>query len=279
MHKKLLCGLLLVIAGGIWYYFGLVQEMAKGQNPAGASVSQTPANALPKAGPDKAVALPAGIPVLMYHSISNEPDNDAVISPKLFKEQMQFLYKNQYTPISLDQLYSYLNGGRDLPAKPVVITFDDGYRDTYEIAYPVLKQYGFISVLFIPASEIGQRLSAAELAEMKAAGMEIASHSYTHRDLSTLSRQEQLAEIVKSKEVLDRLLSQDTRHFCYPYSGYDPATLEILKEKGFKLAVTTTPGWARPGDDFLLIKRIWMGNSVDLSRFEERLTRENYSIL
>ncbi|MBP2639490.1 MAG: pgaB 2 [Firmicutes bacterium] len=227
----------------------------------------------------EAKAFPPGVPVLMYHSIGEEPNNDAVISKERFVEQMKYLHESGYHPVSLDDLHDYLALKKELPLKPVVITFDDGYRDTYEIAMPVLKQYGFRSVLFFPVGKDGGRLSWAELREMKASGMEIASHSYNHRSMDGLSRAEQAQEIQNSKKTLDQNLNQNTRWFCYPNGRYGPETLELLKANGFTVAVTTEPGWVKPGDHPLTLRRIWMGNSVDLKHFEERLTREKYSIL
>lgn len=228
---------------------------------------------------EQPVSFSGGVPVLMYHSVGEEANNDAVISVALFKEHMLYLHQNGYQPISLSQLQAYLQGKSGLPAKPVVLTFDDGYRDTYEVVIPILKQYGFKSVLFIPAGDTGQRLSWQEIREIKKSGMEISSHSFHHRELGGLSRAEQLDEVAKSKEVLDRMLGQNTQYFCYPNGSYDDDTFRALREQGFSLAVTTNPGWAKPGDNLLALPRVWMGNGVDLKRFKERLTREDYSIL
>lgn len=243
---------------------------------------QTPAVAPPVKQESKPVAktpLPAGIPILMYHSVGEEKNNDAVISKALFAEQMAFLSSHNYTPISLDDLHAYLNGKGDLPAKPVVLTFDDGYRDTYEVVFPILKKYGFKSVLFIPATFAGERLSWQELKEMKAAGMQIESHSLTHRDLGDMSPAEQAEEIVKSKEILDKALGQSTRYFCYPNGSYNQETLKLLRQNGYLLAVTLHPGWVKPGDEPLTLSRVWIGNGVDLAHFEERLSRSDYSML
>lgn len=219
---------------------------------------------------------PPGVPVLMYHKIGDEPNNDAVISREKFLEQMDYLHQNRYHPISLEELYAYLTRGEKLPPRPVVITFDDGYRDTYEVALPVLKQYGFKSALFIPGMQVGRRLSREELLEMKAAGMEVAAHGFYHRSLGMLSPREQEEEIRKSKEILDRTLGQDTRFFCYPNGSYNRETLRILREAGFVMAFTMEPGWAKPGDNLLALKRIWMGNRISPAHLQERLTREDY---
>jgi len=271
MNKKLVICILLVLVGGL-SYAGLLPFVQQ-EKP----LARYPAPTAPPSEP--LLALPAGVPVLMYHSIGSEQNNDAVIAKERFIEQMAYLYQHNYHPISLAELEAYLINRKELPLKPVMITFDDGYRDTYEIALPVLKQYRFTSVLFIPAGDVGQRLSWQELQEMKAAGMEIASHSVNHRSLGDLSSKEQQREIGDSKERLDRFLSQNTRYFCYPNGSYTKETVQLLQANGYNLAFTINPGWVKPGDNPFTLRRIWMGNSVDLAHLEERLTKENYSIL
>ena len=230
--------------------------------------------------PDKQImAVPHGVPVLMYHKIGDEAHNDAVISKERFAEQMAFLYNQQYNPVTLDQLHDYIVEKKPLPLRPVVITFDDGYRDTYEIAMPILKQYGFRSTLFLPAGEVGKNISWDELRQMKAAGMDIGSHSLTHTELAGLSRDVQAREIGLAKEIFDRELQQNTRWFCYPYGVFDNTTKNLLKANGITVAVTIQPGWAKAGDDVLTLRRVWMGNQVTLKHFAERITREDYPIL
>lgn len=226
--------------------------------------------------PTQAMAVPIGVPILMYHKIGSEVKNDAVISPARFTEQMAYLHQNGYNPVTLDELYGYLTEKKPLPLKPVVLTFDDGYRDTYEIAMPLLKKYGFRSMMFIPAGDVGKNISWAELREMKAAGMAIGSHSFSHRDLDQLSRQEQGAEIKKAKDLFDRELNQNTVWFCYPNGSFDETTKKLLTEQGITIAVTINPGWVKAGDDVLTLKRVWVGNGVTLENFAERLTRPDY---
>lgn len=223
--------------------------------------------------------LPLAVPVLMYHSIGEEKDNDAVISRERFQQHMAYLHEHGYHTVTLDDLYAYVHDKRPLPTRPVVITFDDGYRDTYETALPILQQYGFKGVLFIPASEIDQRLKRDELQAMRAAGWDIGAHSYTHRELSALSATEQEAEISQAKAALDRALDQDTRYFCYPNGCYDQTTLRLLQKHGFVLAFTTEPGWVRPEDNVFTLPRVWLGNEIDLDRLADRLARPDYPLL
>ncbi len=273
--------LLLVITLFVVTACGLPAQQT-GPNPA---MPSQPASSKPEpttktqVSVNQSLAVPHGVPVLMYHSIGDEPNNDAVISKERFAEQMAFLHSKQYNTLTLDELYGYITAKKPLPSKPVVITFDDGYRDTYEAALPILKQYGFRSTMFIPVGDVGKYLTWQQLREMKAAGMDIGSHSYTHRELAGLSREVQATEITKAKELLDRELNQDTRWFCYPYGTFNQTTKELLKANGITIAVTINPGWTKAGDDPLTLQRVWLGNGVTLKHFEERLTSENYSIL
>lgn len=274
MKKRLLIGIIVLLS-----LLAMALSGCSGQQPRTAPDAKPEKKQTAAAQPDKQLTVPASIPILMYHSIGEEKNNDAVISQALFAEQMAFLSREKFNPVTMDELYAYLTDKKPLPPKPVVLTFDDGYRDTYEAALPVLKRYGFKSTMFIPAGSIGQQLTLAELKEMKAAGMEIMSHSFTHRELGAMTPKEQADEIIKSKQTLDSLLGQDTRYFCYPNGSYNAETLRLLKENGFKLAVTINPGWVKPGDDLLTLTRVWIGNDVNLRYFEERVTRSNYTIL
>ena len=119
-----------------------------------------------------------GIPVLMYHMIGDIEDNDAVLKESHLREQMKFLKDNGFHPLTLDQLYEYVMFNKPVPEKPVVITFDDGYADTYSIVTPLMKEYGFACTVFIPTydADQGTRLSWNQIKEMQASGMTIAGH-------------------------------------------------------------------------------------------------------
>ena len=116
---------------------------------------------------------PSGIPVLMYHKIGDDKDNDAVIREDLFREQMKFLKDNGYNPLTMNQLYEYVVNGAAVPEKPVVLTFDDGYADTYSIVYPLMKEYGFAATVFINPGDVGTRLTWDQVREMHKNGITI----------------------------------------------------------------------------------------------------------
>ena len=226
-----------------------------------------------------ATAVPKGIPVLMYHKVGPDEDNDAVIREDLFRAQMKLLHDKGFNPITMEQLNDYVRNGKAVPVKPVVLTFDDGYADTYSIVYPVLKEYGFAATVFVNPGDVGTRLTWEQIKEMQKGGVTIASHGYDHVRMSELSKSEQLDNIVKAQKALKDELGIDNKWFCYPYGRQDDYTQKAAEDNGILLAVTMNPGWVHHGDNPYALQRIWIGNAVDLKHFEERITTEDYTDL
>ena len=221
--------------------------------------------------------VPKGIPVLMYHMIGEIPDNPAVLSEKNFRQQLDLIKREGFHPISLEELHAYMTKKAPVPVKPVVLTFDDGYPDTYSIVMPLMKEYGFKATVFIPSEEVGKRLTWDQIREMKASGMDIYSHSYNHRRLTEWGgRQEQYEEIMKGQAAMKKELGIDNDMYCYPYGMYDENSFAALEEAGIKIAVTMDPGWANYGENPLAVERIWIGNPVDIDNFRQRITTEQY---
>lgn len=224
-------------------------------------------------------AVPDGIPVLMYHKVGPDKDNDAVIREDLFRAQMKFLHDNGFHPLTMEQLNDYVREGKPVPVKPVVLTFDDGYEDTYTIVYPVLKEYGFAGTVYINPGDMGKRLTWEQVKEMQDNGITIASHGYDHVRMNELSTSEQADNIVKAQKVLKEKLGIDNLWFCYPYGRETEYTQKVAKENGIQLATTMNPGWVHVGDNPYALQRIWIGNAVDIEHFKERITTEKYTDL
>lgn len=225
--------------------------------------------------------VPQGVSVLMYHMIADIEDNGAVLKPENFRAQMRYLKEHNYHPITLDELYAYVEKGAPLPVNPVCITFDDGYEDNYSIVYPIMKEYGFPWTVFIIGGMTGEpgRLTWEQLKEMHANGVTIANHTMTHRQIPYLDPATQKQEVAETQRLLKEKLGIDNHYFCYPYGLYSDTLEKILREEGIHLAVTMDPGRTHQGDRLLEIKRIWIGNPVDLEHFAERLTVDNYRSL
>ena len=118
----------------------------------------------------KTTSADMNIPVLCYHDVTpnNPNNNELLVNPEKFKEQLQYLKDNNYTPITLDELYDYLRNNKPIPEKPVVITIDDGYKGNYEYAYPLLKEFKFPATIFVISNYVGAQdyMTAEQLKEM-----------------------------------------------------------------------------------------------------------------
>jgi len=203
------------------------------------------------------------VPILMYHYIRIARGEDKLgeklsVTPTNFEDQIKILKENDYRTMKLADLadpekkeISRIMAANE---KPIVLTFDDGYRDAYTQAFPVLQKYEFIGTFFIVRGFIGRRnyLMKNQIEEMEKAGMEIGSHTLTHPDLTQLSRKAQEKEIFDSKE--------DTSVFCYPAGRYNKVSLELVKAAGYLAAVTTKYGLARETSDIFELPRIRVEN-------------------
>lgn len=189
------------------------------------------------------------VPVLMYHYLSVPPADanairlDLSITPTLFESHLAYLQAAGYQSISLKELYYALTLQTELPPKPIVITFDDGYRDAYENAFPLLKQYNFRATFFIFTQPIDTYnvdfLTWEMIIEMHQAGMEFGSHSYTHPDMRERSVDFLVYQIVGSQEAIEARIGEPVKFFCYPSGRYDQAVIDVLDSAHFWGAVTT----------------------------------------
>ena len=192
------------------------------------------------------------VPILMYHHISVPPADadiyrtDLSVTPQNFREQMTYLAENGYTSIDLYQLSAAIAAKIDLPEKPVILTFDDGYLDNYENAFPILQEFGFtgsFSILTDMADQGAEGYANWEqLEEMAAAGMRIESHSKNHPDLTTQSRDSVIFQILGSQETIAAHIGYTPRYFVYPSGRYNEEIMQILAELDLWGATTTQGG-------------------------------------
>lgn len=197
------------------------------------------------------------VAILCYHAVG-EADNSYYVDPVEFEKQLQYLQQSGYRSLTFKQAAQYLTEGNALPQKCVIITFDDGYASVYEVAYPLLKKYGFCAVHFVVVDTIGTEghMSVAQLKELAQAGHEIGSHGYSHAILTELDDQQLTVEIYKSKQRLEELLDTQVTAFAYPGGFYSTAVLEAVEQAGYRLAVTVSEGKAALGDNLYRLKRI-----------------------
>lgn len=206
------------------------------------------------------------VPILMYHRVlpdeNREQDRPNVVSVDNFRYQIQFLKKNGYHVISLDELVSAIAQRRQLPRNSVVLTFDDGAEDNYAYAFPVLKEHGFSATFFISPQLIGKKgyLTWGKVKEMDQQGMGFGSHTLAHAYLPALSANEQKREIHASKKIIEGKLRHPVNNFCYPSGGFTPLAKEEVREAGYLSACTTNRGYDRFNRDVYELKRIRIGD-------------------
>ena len=239
-----------------------------------------PGVAVPKRDKNVKYSVPEGVSVLMYHMIGDIPGNDAVMTEKNLRMQMQYLKDNGYHPITMQELYDYVSKGAALPEKPVCITFDDGYHDSYTIVYPMMKEFNFPWTLFLITDDVGKaynRMTWEELKEMADSNtVTIANHTLSHPKLHNLSSRNQ---IEGAQKALKYHLNIDNAWIAYPYGDYDEEVIDICVKAGIKLALTTDAGRVHEGSYPYELKRVYIGNNVDMHHFAERLMKDDYSTL
>jgi peptidoglycan/xylan/chitin deacetylase (PgdA/CDA1 family) len=194
------------------------------------------------------------VPILMYHRVGPEPGGPAItdaltVPTPVFADQMRWLHRQGFHAITQLQLFAALEYGAPLPRHPVVITFDDGYRDVLWNAAPLLHRLGMPATAYV----ITDRLSGVdssfltwdELRQLERVGFDIGSHTVHHLELTALPSAQAFAELVDSRLALERRLGRPVPWFAYPAGRENPAVVALARRAGYLLAVTTEPGWVQ----------------------------------
>jgi len=221
---------------------------------------------------------PKHIPVLMYHKIPEKPSESQhriFVTKGVFAKHIQYLKQMGYKSLTFQEYDDYRNGklpAKNFPKKPVILTFDDGYKDNLVNALPIMKAAGFKGVLFILADrshtdnfwdvakgETSEPLMThEELLLMQKAGWELGAHTFTHSDLTTLSPTDSWNEIANGKQRIESEFSQDVISFAYPYGKFNEEVKEQLLDAGYKYAVVIDAGGLHLEEDPLEIFRVYM---------------------
>lgn len=201
-----------------------------------------------------------GIPVICYHSIQKEPATKSpiVISDKLFESHLKTIKDLGYKTLTLSQFGEYINTDKPLPNDVVLLTFDDGYENNYSIAYPLLKKYGMNATMFLILDKLDKEtyMSKEAAIELSKGGIDIQSHTYTHRELGTLSYEDQLKELANSKSDLEKLTGKTITSIAYPVGSFNDDTKKAATETGYKYGFTINRGYVKGSDSKLELNRI-----------------------
>lgn len=192
------------------------------------------------------------VPILMYHYISVPPEDadiyrtDLSVAPDVFREQMAYLHDNGYTTIDFYTLSRRIAQQGELPDKPVILTFDDGYLEHYENAFPILQEYGLVATFFIITEFVDfgnpAYMNWEMIEEMSAAGMSMEPHTKTHLNLNEHDRDFQIYQLLGSLQTMEAHIGYRPRFLSYPGGRYDDVTLELMAELDFWGGLTTKGG-------------------------------------
>ncbi len=221
------------------------------------------------------------VPILMYHYVSPlPPDADDLrinltVEPGVFRSHMAYLREQGYTTVSLNEVDAALMHGAPLPARPVVLTFDDGHIDHYETVFPILREFGFTGTFFIITSFADNSLpgyvSWAQIQQMAAAGMHMGAHTKSHPDLRGRDRDFLVYQIMGSIESLNAFTQTETRNFAYPGGFYDDAALALLRETPIQRAVTTIHGAYLTSDNRYQLPRLRISGNLGVAGLAQLL--------
>lgn len=218
--------------------------------------------------------------ILMYHRIVNDPEiaksHRFCTYVKNFKNHLELMNRLDFTTVTFKDYLLYQQDKLTLPNKPVILTFDDGYRDTYELALPVLRDYGMKAVTFA----LGNRklrinewesdtygatplMNNDQLLRLKDAGWEVGAHSMNHRDLSKISSQEAWNEIYKSKIILEAVTNDPIISFAYPYGHVNPKIKSLVEKAGYLFGCGVYSGPTYLEEEQFNIRRVEMHNKIN----------------
>jgi peptidoglycan/xylan/chitin deacetylase (PgdA/CDA1 family) len=226
------------------------------------------------------------VPILMYHEITAEPTSTGrlAVSPDTFARQLRFLKAAGYTALTAGQFAN--SAGTALPAKPVVLTFDDGFADFHDNALPLLLQYGLTGTLFVTSGWTGGSgeylskhrppgmLTGAQVREIAAAGIEIGAHSLTHPQLDQLSAGSLRQELVGGRQALEDLLGAAVPGLAYPFGYSSKAVRDSAAAIGYEYACAVGNRLASTGADRFALPRLTIGRSTRPHSFARTVAAE-----
>lgn len=232
------------------------------------------------------------IPILMYHSVSEDAEQNVhpyykvVTHPRVFAEQMEFLKRKGFEAISLEDAICKLREGKEAAGKYVVITFDDGFRDVLTHAAPVLDKAAFTATIYLSTGFVGNEnrnfkgrecLSWNEVRDLQRSGITFGSHTVTHPKLYGLAVNAIRNEIADSKRTIEDKLGLPVHSFAYPYafpendSAFKTRLRNILLESGYSNGVCTAIGRAHAGSDPFFLERLPVNSDDDARLFEAKM--------
>jgi len=226
--------------------------------------------------------------ILLYHCIGAHDKKDRLnikVSLENFYEQIKFLNKKGYNVLPLKDLVSRVRAKKSIPPKSIAITFDDGYSENLVKILATLKQYNFTATFFITTGyaidkenpkkrywEFWDFLKPDELEKLLQSGNDIGSHSCSHSNLCILPEESVKSEILKSKCILQDMLSIEIDLFSYPHGKFNSIVKRIVENNGYQAACSSIRGENNTDTDLFALKRIDINGQDGIFEFEKKLT-------
>ncbi len=224
----------------------------------------------------------AHVPVLMYHSVTQNPPaatRSLSVRPSDLEWQLRYLRDNNFTGLTFGDLCARSRSGTALPARSVVLTFDDGYADTHEEALPLLQAYGFPATVFVTTGwlrdagpwaagqPLDRTLAWGQVKELHDFGIEVAAHSHSHAQLDQLEDWALHDELALGKKLLEERLGQAVPSIAYPYGYWSRRVRRAAEEVGYEQAAAVGNAASQPGDDEFAVPRLTVRRSTSPSVF------------
>jgi peptidoglycan/xylan/chitin deacetylase (PgdA/CDA1 family) len=228
------------------------------------------------------------IPILLYHSVSQDQSGEFgpyAITPDRFREHLDLLLERGHRALTVSKLVSLLRSGAPVPERPVVITFDDGFADFADAAWPEMERRSLPATLYVTTGVLGgtsswldgqgaggrAMLSWAALRDLADAGCEIGAHTVSHPPLDCIDRREARREILASRRQLEDGLERDVPSFAYPHGHHDRHVRRLVVEAGFDSACAVKNAMSHAGDDRFSLARITVLGDVDADGLSRQL--------
>ncbi len=225
------------------------------------------------------------VPILYYHQVAAGIPSKQRVSPEVFKAQIDYLRSKRYRTIGFEDLANRLQTGQPLPPRPIIISFDDGYLNTFTCAYPILKEAGFMATTFVVSGFIGGEscwegtkeqvvplMTRENILTMSADGFQFGGHTRTHKNLTALSPGEAENEVALGKKDLEELLQQPVYSFAYPYGDFNDQVIDLVKKCGFKAARTVHTGNTHRENDLFRLTCVKINGKTPAWKFKYYLT-------
>lgn len=223
------------------------------------------------------------VPILTYHRFTRGRGDITTVNEKAFEEQMKYLKDNGYHVVTIDVFFDFVDFGRPIPQRSVVITADDGSRSFYEIAYPILRKYGYPATLFVYTDFISAnsktQMDWDALREMTKNGIDVQSHTKTHRYLGRRLNAENYRayfeavkkEVIESARIIKRNLNVDTKYLAYPYGDTNHLVVALLEKLHYRGGLTVERSGTSAFSNRFRVSRSMIYGTFDIQDFEDNL--------